>query len=238
MEGSLDLRSELTDLLAGLEEKEQREGLTPLEHLLLYGDIDEEARRACLLELRKIREDGIRDPKTGLYNDRFFKATLSHEIARAIRSKKPLSLLVIDGDDFKGINDQFGHLVGDRFLKLVAERLTSVVSRRTDILARLGGDEFAFLLPGTGAGGARYFASRIAMAMEESFALKPGSQPIYRSFSIGVAAFPSHVEQGLDLAESAEQLIERADLAMYKAKENKAEGTADSQMVVSSSTLL
>lgn len=216
-------RTELSAILEELMEKERISGLSPLEEHLLYGEIEPRIRLACLADYQRMKEDGIRDPRTGLYNSRFFNEALQHEIAVAVRTKKPVSLILIDGDDFGEINKRLGMPTGDEFLIEAARRLERGKSRRSDILARLGGDEFVFLLPGTGVKGARHLASMVELAMKDPFILGE-CHSVKKSFSIGIATFPNHTEGGLEVEKAADQLVERADLAMRSIKKARKKG--------------
>jgi two-component system cell cycle response regulator len=147
------------------------------------------------------------DGLTGLYNRAYFDATLEKEMARSRRSQKPLSLLLVDLDHFKKINDSRGHLVGDRVLAKVAAALREQ-SRVTDTVCRYGGEEFAIILPETPPAGAELVAERIRRQVA---ALKL-EVPV--SVSIGVNC----AEQVDDLI--PDFLIAGADAALYAAKRN------------------
>jgi len=149
------------------------------------------------------------DTLSGLLNRGRFSNLLLVEIARSLRYRAPLSLLLVDVDAFKQVNDQYGHAAGDAALCTVAECLRSSC-RRTDHAARYGGDEFAVLLTGTGAEAGTAFADRLAQAVRGAPAYAPGSSPL--TLSIGVAEL--HAEDGGD----PKRLLKRADAAMYAAK--------------------
>ncbi len=137
------------------------------------------------------------DPLTGLANRRVWEEQVPVEIARANRGGEPLSLLVIDLDDFKAINDSQGHQAGDRLLKEVAAAWREVV-RPTDLIARFGGDEFVVLLPGCSTATAVQLADRLRAAM-----------PRELTCSVGVVEWSG---------DDQEQFLERADVALYEAK--------------------
>ena len=146
------------------------------------------------------------DGLTGLLNSRTFKQRCSVIIALASRNKFPMVLSYIDLDDFKGINDRFGHIVGDQVLRAVAATLTKQL-RASDIVARLGGDEFSVLLPETNLSGARKLFARLHESLLKLTILN--QWPI--GFSIGVAVFNSPVA-------STDEAIQYADVLMYKVK--------------------
>lgn len=152
------------------------------------------------------------DPLTGLPNRSYFQDFLGHALARAQREKLQLSLLFIDLDRFKHINDSQGHEVGDQVLRVVANRLDEQL-RADDFVARLGGDEFAVVLTHPPASRA---ASRVARklieALAESFRL--GQRRYAIGASIGISVYP---DDGLD----ANTLLRQADLAMYQAKQRR-----------------
>ncbi|MFN7967163.1 MAG: GGDEF domain-containing protein [Acidobacteriota bacterium] len=162
-------------------------------------------RHADALELT------LRDPLTGLYNRRAYEAFLEREEQRARRGGQPLSLILIDLDYFKSLNDTYGHPLGDRALLLLSQVLVDTV-RRSDIVARPGGDEFAVVLPEIGAAGAARIASRIRRRLVETpLTCGRGIEPIQLSISCGIA--------DLDNARGeAEAMIHLADKALYEAK--------------------
>lgn len=152
------------------------------------------------------------DELTGLFNRRHLKATYQLELRRARRYGKHLSLMLLDIDDFKGINDRFGHPVGDDVLVDVAKLLTHVC-RETDTIGRFGGDEIVVLLPETSKHDAYILAERIRREARERD-LTPASRPgqhLRFSLSIGIATYPE------DSQESA-ALLSLADEALYASK--------------------
>lgn len=152
------------------------------------------------------------DPLTGLANRRSFDAALEHSLARAGRSGRPLSLLMIDVDHFKNFNDRFGHLCGDACLKMVAAAVAHHAHRPDDLAARFGGEEFALILPDTDSQGAATIAEGVRALVKSSRASSadPACESI--SVSVGVATV-----SGLGKVD-ATQLIEAADHALYAAK--------------------
>lgn len=151
------------------------------------------------------------DPLTGLYNRRFGLARLGEELQRAARADSSLGVLMLDVDHFKAINDDHGHLAGDRVLAQVADRLKQIC-REGDITVRYGGEEFLILLPGASPDNALSLAERICRAINE-LVVDCGSLGLKVTISIGVACYP---DQDID---RPEQLIERADDALYRAKQ-------------------
>lgn len=158
----------------------------------------------------RLKEQVIRDPLTGLHNRRFLDETLSRELARAKREGYPVSLLMIDVDHFKRINDTYGHPAGDEVLKILAGLLRASC-REGDIACRYGGEEFIALLPRAPA----EIAHERAEQWRESFAAlvtRHGEFQIGATFSAGIASFPQH-------AHDADTLVARADAALYAAKQ-------------------
>ncbi len=149
------------------------------------------------------------DGLTGLLNHRLFQEKLSEELRRLNRFSDPTTLLLIDLDYFKKINDTYGHPVGDLVLKGVAKIIKETI-RDIDIPARYGGEEFAAILPGTEGAGAKMIAERLRKAvMNSSFTAAGSSFKI--TISIGIATSPFD-------AKSKEELIKKADIALYHAK--------------------
>jgi diguanylate cyclase (GGDEF)-like protein len=152
------------------------------------------------------------DPLTGLPNRSYFQDFLSHALARAQRDKSQVSLLFIDLDRFKHINDSQGHEVGDQVLRVVANRLDEQL-RADDFVARLGGDEFAVILTHPPASrAASRVARKLMQALAEPFKLRQRRYAI--GASIGISVYP---DDGLD----ANTLLRQADLAMYQAKQRR-----------------
>jgi diguanylate cyclase (GGDEF)-like protein/PAS domain S-box-containing protein len=160
---------------------------------------------------RLLARRAYHDPLTGLPNRALLMDRLEHALARAHRQKTTLTVLLLDLDDFKGVNDASGHECGDRLLEEVGRRLDSGV-RSSDTVARLGGDEFVILLEEIGdEGEAALAADRIKKELEAPF--KIGRRELQVTASIGVAV-------GTSAGGGPRELLRNADLAMYRAKEN------------------
>jgi diguanylate cyclase (GGDEF)-like protein len=154
----------------------------------------------------------IRDGLTGLFNHVTFYTMLEDEIARSQRSGTPVSLLMLDLDHFKSVNDKFGHVEGDMVLK-ESGRIIHRQSRSIDKVCRYGGEEFAVILPETNSAGAMIAADHMRSAIERHLFQTNDGQNISFTISIGVATVPEH-------AVSAQDLVNAADRALYVAKEH------------------
>ncbi len=152
------------------------------------------------------------DPLTGIFNRRYFENQLSKELQRASRYEHNLSVLFLDIDQFKKVNDEFGHQTGDQVLVDLAQILERNL-RSVDIIARYGGDEFIILLPETKKSDAKKTAMRILQAIRNYDFFKEKLKIKQLGVSIGISAFP-------DDAGGTYDLIKKADIALYKAKEN------------------
>ncbi|HTY08858.1 MAG TPA: GGDEF domain-containing protein, partial [Candidatus Edwardsbacteria bacterium] len=141
----------------------------------------------------------FRDDLSGLYNRRYFGQTLPRLLKEAQTARRPLSLVVIDIDFFKTINDTYGHACGDRVIREFGEFLLRTV-KKSDIVCRYGGDEFVCILPRTDYGQSLRVSQRI---IEESHQREFGRLKI--TLSIGIATYPDHGDDGLTLFESADQ---------------------------------
>jgi two-component system cell cycle response regulator len=159
--------------------------------------------------IERLRILSIRDPLTELYNSRHFYAQLEYEIQRSERYLHPLSLIFIDIDSFKAINDTYGHMVGDQALLLIAAKMQACL-RSHDTAYRFAGDEFTTILPETTADNANFVAERIRSEMENASLVIFEQEITKITLSIGVAEYQRN--------EKKEQFVHRADVTMYEAK--------------------
>lgn len=151
------------------------------------------------------------DPLTGIHNRRYFNDMLDYEIPRSERHRHVFSILLLDLDDFKDINDSYGHPVGDKVLVNVAEAICGRL-RKGDIPVRMGGDEFAVILPETSAAGARETAESIRSTLQDLSFNTPQGNQFHLSTSIGIISYPKDALNRSDLMSSV-------DIALYRAKE-------------------
>jgi diguanylate cyclase (GGDEF)-like protein len=163
------------------------------------------------LQISELREEAKADAKTGLANARHLREVLAHELDRADRYGRPLSLLVADLDFLREVNNSHGHLAGDAVLKGIADVLRTEL-RDTDIPSRFGGEEFCVVLPETSAARATQLAERVRAAVDaRRFDAGHDVAPLHVTVSIGVAAFPAD-------GASDDELLDAADAALYNAK--------------------
>ncbi len=153
------------------------------------------------------------DELTGIYNRRYFNKKIETEFKRAQRLQHPLSVIIADIDHFKKVNDNYGHLAGDACLKSASKVLKDNVTRPEDALARFGGEEFIILLPSTPAEGALFVAQRLLKGIEDE-EVHFEDLAIKMTISIGIATIcPSQTD-------TRDEIVARADTALYKAKDN------------------
>jgi diguanylate cyclase (GGDEF)-like protein len=168
-------------------------------------------------DLRRVNEDLLRlsslDSLTGLANRRVFDQTLKMECARLQRTGSAVSLLMLDIDYFKALNDSAGHQLGDEYLRLVGSELKRLAKRQIDLAARYGGEEFAMILPETGDAGAAQFAELVLLAIAGLKLPHPASPSApFLTLSVGVATAT------MAFHSSPEELVAAADQALYGAK--------------------
>ena len=169
---------------------------------MLAADILQAKKRITLLSQT--------DDLTGLLNMRAFNLVLEKEIAGVMRHAQPFTVIMIDIDGLKAVNDQYGHTAGSRLIKIIAQSITDCV-RSADVLARYGGDEFVILMSHTSTGHANTFAERIRTAIHNTSFDMHGVR-ISNTASIGIASFPECVDDAADV-------LDKADIALYKSKQ-------------------
>lgn len=174
-----------------------------------------ESQRVHNKDLRERMEDlhlkSVTDGLTGAFSHAFLHETLGIEIERSRRHSRPLSVLMMDLDDFKELNDAHGHLFGDRVLQELTETLNMNI-RQEDVLGRYGGEEFLVIMPGADAKVAKRVAERVRKAVARMAVLHvSGKRRIRMTLSIGVASFTGDMER-------SSSLLERADRNLYRAK--------------------
>ena len=180
------------------------------------------------LDAKRFGELSIKDNLTGLYNDRYFYDRLAKDIKNSLTDKKNLSLLFLDLDRFKEVNDTYGHLAGSRVLTELGSILAGSLKNRLATAARYGGDEFIVILPDTSLEKALKYAEDLRKAIQEFVFIKrsrPGGEKALRiagviTSSIGIASLDPSLITGLhDQGELREALIKAADSAMYSSKQ-------------------
>lgn len=199
---------ELLGLLLFLSEKIKSLSSYQIDLLKILGNQASTALANARL-YERIEKMAITDGLTGLFNHRYFQERLSSEFSRLGRLSMDLSILLIDIDYFKKINDTYGHPMGDEILKAVAATIRKTI-RDIDIPARYGGEEFALLLPGTDSDGAVKMAERLRYSiLKQRFPFEKGEITV--TVSIGISTAPAD-------AKTKEELIKKADDALYQAK--------------------
>jgi diguanylate cyclase (GGDEF)-like protein len=176
---------------------------------------------------RTVEKQALVDGLTGLANRRLCAAALEQELARAERFGEPFALVLADIDDFKAVNDRFGHPTGDEVLRAFADRLQGSI-REVDLAGRWGGEEFAVLLPETDLEGGAKLAERIRHTFAEQELVAANGHTFQVTASFGVAAFPA--------ASSPEQLVADADRALYDAKRSGKNRVGAGTVTVSTGT--
>ena len=187
-----------------------REGASPV-LISLFMDVTERAQadRDIQALQEELRQQATRDSLTGLYNRRFLDEFFARELLLAERSGDPLSVIMVDLDYFKEVNDRYGHLAGDQALRVLGDLMLGRL-RATDIVCRYGGEEFLLVLPGTTEDSAVERAEGLRRAMAAT-TVRHGASRIRVTASLGVATFPHH-------GGTRDTLIAAADSALYEAK--------------------
>jgi diguanylate cyclase (GGDEF)-like protein len=185
--------------------------LSPLAQRLAIASAEACALALASIRLReKLADQSLRDSLTGLYNRRYAEETLLREIGRAKRESSALSVVMLDLDHFKSINDEFGHDAGDMALREAATVLVESV-RTSDVVSRVGGEEFLFIFPGASIEAALQKADRVREKVKALELHHRGRRLPVLTFSAGAAGFPAH-------GTVPETLLRAADKALYEAK--------------------
>lgn len=196
---------ETEDMLAIEHESIQLLDAVTTELREMQGELEEKNRTLA----HQADHDGL----TGLWNRRYVSDALRGEIERGRRYKRPLSVVMLDLDRFKKVNDTFGHQAGDAVLRALAETIGKTV-RDSDIAGRFGGEEFLTLLPETDMDGAVHFAERLLLAVQE-LEIPHESQVLRVTASLGVTEWSAHREEI-----TMDEIVRRADVALYWAKDS------------------
>ncbi len=201
---SIDVNNQQIGALiaAGIDSQKTRDKFYILFQQLVSG-----LRRSVLY--KRVQELAIVDSLTGVFSRRYAQGRLGEELQRSMKFRHSVSVLMIDLDNFKSYNDQYGHLVGDAILKDAAGTIKENI-RQIDLIGRFGGEEFIGILAETDALGALLVAERIRRAVEEK-KLKIYDESLRMTLSIGIASFPAH-------GQDSGTLIDKADKALYAAK--------------------
>lgn len=163
------------------------------------------------IQLReRLQHQSVRDPLTGLYNRRYLEESIQRELTRSKRENSPLSVIMLDLDHFKRINDEYGHSAGDKVLVVVSELLKKAL-RGEDLVCRFGGEEFTLIMPGATLAIAAQRAEQLRDAIEQLTIDVGDDVSLTVTSSLGIAAYPDH-------GDDAQLLLDVADEALYKAK--------------------
>ena len=171
-----------------------------------FQDITSRKNREALL-----KNQAIRDPLTSLYNRRYFEEEVTKQILEAKSKQQPYTVLMLDADHFKNVNDTYGHKVGDKVLIELAATAERAL-RDNDIVARYGGEEFVVFLPGIHADQGRVVADRLRQSIAGQVVYSDAKQPVHFTVSVGVSSS--------DVSDNVDTLIKTADEALYRAKQN------------------
>lgn len=163
------------------------------------------------------------DPLTGLHNRRYFNEMLEYEVGRSRRHEHEFSLLMLDLDDFKDVNDTWGHPCGDMVLRRIAESLQAE-TRKGDLSARLGGDEFILMLTETGREGAQIVAEKLRRRLRENSYQAPDGKPFHVTTSVGLVTYPGD-------ADTVADLMAGVDMGLYRAKAQGKDGVGTLESV-------
>lgn len=202
-----------------LQEANDELGKLNLSYEQLILDLKQAKKKSDQLavELKKANDQlrllALRDGLTTLYNHTYFQDALVKEIGKARRYKRTLSLIILDIDHFKSVNDTYGHLIGDRVLRQVAENIKKTI-RNADIAARYGGEEFALILPETTSKGAFFLAERLRNVIEEMPVSNEGGIDFGITISAGVTTYDPSGNNSITTVE----MIQHADRGLYFAK--------------------
>ena len=204
----LDERTTLS-LLAAAAQPGIFDDLSPLVLETLVGHVQTSLSAAQKYD--RIRREVVTDPLTNLYNRRFFEKRAAEEITRSLRHQQPVTLLMLDVDHFKEVNDTYGHQTGDKVLQSIAQHLRDSI-RQSDICGRFGGEEFVLILPATPGRNAVFLADRLRRGLSQILYTGLGiPQDVAVTVSGGVATCPRD-------ATTWDDLLRRADVALYEAK--------------------
>ncbi|MFC1744585.1 diguanylate cyclase [Candidatus Riflebacteria bacterium] len=170
------------------------------------------AAQACVtLQNKKLYDLATKDGLTSLFLNRYFQARLKEELIRSRRYQLDLSLIILDIDELKEINDRFGNAIGDKAISLVGEEINRSIRRNIDIAARLNTTQLSVLLPETGARHAHQFAERLRLDIEKVILKTESDEEVNLTASFGVSCFPSS-------ANTREELFKQADISLYHSK--------------------
>jgi diguanylate cyclase (GGDEF)-like protein/PAS domain S-box-containing protein len=184
----------------------------PISTVLTFRDVTERKHLKIALQSQLVAAEtrANQDPLTGIYNHRALLEILAQETKLAQRSDQALSFLILDVDEFKMINDTYGHVAGDGVLLGLA-RILKQVARETDYVGRYGGDEYAAILPNTDKTGALSFANRLRQALQDTPFQAPDGAFVPIRASMGISTYPEDAHQ-------SEEIVARADMSLYRAK--------------------
>jgi len=171
--------------------------------------LEDQVRKISALEA-ELRHQAIRDPLTGLYNRRYLVENLEREFQRAMRKSQPLSIVLMDIDHFKALNDTYGHLAGDACLRTLADLLHHHI-RKSDMASRYGGEEFLVALPETNLDTAVQRAEQFRLLLAKT-PVRHKRRKINLSASFGISSYPLHPCASID------EIVNKADLALYESK--------------------